>query len=85
MNTLSILAIIAAFAMIVSPLAATSVFAHDDEEEESSSVSALIEQAAECEQDSFVVSGDDTKDSGNNDCEIFQFNEGNAVAAQENN
>jgi hypothetical protein len=83
MNTLSIFAIIAALAMFISPLAALNVFANDDDD--SSSVEASISQEADVEQSSFVASGDDTEDSGNNDAEIFQFNDGNAVAVQENN
>ena len=89
MNTKSILsfaAVVAALALFASPLALNSAFANHDEFNFASIEQNLrqsIEQNQQNEQDSFVVSGDDTINSGNNINFQDQFNFGDNVAGQD--
>ena len=78
MNTTSVLAVIAALAMIVSPLAIGSAFADN-------TGSQSISQSQSSSQNSFCVSGDDTKFSCNNFSSQFQWNEGNNALGQQDN
>jgi hypothetical protein len=78
MNSKSILSVIAAFALIAGTLSFSSAFADN-------SLDQAIEQSQESEQSSFVISGDDTDDSGNNFSFQDQFNFGNNAAGQQDN
>ena len=78
MNSKSILSIIAAFALVAGTLSFSNVFADN-------SLDQAIEQSQENEQSSFVISGDDTDDSGNNFNFQFQENEGNNALGQQDN
>ena len=79
MNRTSILSIIAVFAMIVGTVATVGNAFADNSADQS------IDQSQESEQSSFVVSGDDTDDSGNNLNFQFQFNDGNNALGQQDN
>jgi hypothetical protein len=93
----SVLALVAIFAsiMVVGPVASNSAFAHsddfwkrffdNDDNNGGNSADQEISQSQESEQDSFVVSGDDTDDSGNNLNAQFQFNDGNNALGQQDN
>jgi hypothetical protein len=78
MNSKSILSIIAAFALVFGTLSFGSAFADN-------SADQSISQDQSSEQSSFVVSGDDTDDSGNNFSAQFQWNEGNNALGQQDN
>jgi hypothetical protein len=87
MNTKSILTIVAlaaALAMFTSPmLGLTSALAHDDDDDNGNSCEQEISQKQSNEQNSQVVSGDDTDNSGNNFSFQNQDNDGNNVCAQQ--
>jgi hypothetical protein len=78
MNSKSILSVIAAFALIAGTLSFSSAFADN-------SADQSISQDQSSDQSSFVVSGDDTDDSGNNLNFQFQFNDGNNALGQQDN
>ena len=78
MNSTSILAVIAALAMIVSPLAIGSAFADN-------TGSQSISQDQSSSQNSLCVSGDDTTFSCNNFSDQDQFNFGNNALGQQDN
>ncbi len=89
MNTKSILsfaAVVAALALMASPVALNSAFADHFEfnnAEIEQNLRQSIEQNQENEQDSFIVSGDDTINSGNNINDQDQVNNGNNVGGQD--
>ena len=93
----SVLALVAVFAsiMVVGPVASNSAFANSDDfwfrffdndnDNGGNSADQSIDQEQSSEQDSFVVSGDDTDDSGNNFSFQGQFNDGNNALGQQDN
>ena len=90
MNTKSILsfaAVVAALALMASPLALNSAFANHDFEFNNAEIEQNLRQSIEPnqenDQDSFIVSGDYTINSGNNFNNQDQFNFGDNVAGQD--
>lgn len=86
MNTKTVLAcsaIVIAFALIAAPLAMSDVFAHK-KGDKSNKASQSISQSQKNNQNSQVVSGDDTRNSGNNFNFQSQKNSGNNVLGQSN-
>ncbi len=94
----SVLALVAIFASIIAvgPIASNSAFANSNHGSDSwrnffdnndnnggNSADQSIDQEQSSEQSSFVVSGDDTRHSGNNFNEQDQFNFGNNALGQD--
>ncbi len=82
LNTKSVLAVLTLFAAILAMGPASVAYAHDwnDYGDDNNSIEQEIEQENNNEQDSQVVSGGDTVNSGNNDNDQDNVNEGDQVA-----
>ncbi len=84
MNSTYLLAVSAALAMSISPLAIGNIFA-DNGHDGGNNADQSIDQDQSSEQNSLCVSGDDTTASCNNFSDQFQLNTGNNALGQQDN